>query len=313
MDFVNKREIRVCGLQRTGNHALIGWILDSVKGKKCLLNAATPGKDPFLRHSQRELYNISESEFEKDKREKSLKKDLLIYSYEDAPLDKIFAEKFEEKAPDYVGKSESVFNVIILRDPFNLFASRLQWIKRNKFLLDIGKRGSCKLNLTDEKQRLKLINIWKAYAKEFLGENEIVDENKLPINFNKWFAEKSYRKKIADTLQLNKNSNAQQVTGYGGGSSFDGQNLTLKTIMNNWRWLFKYQLYKNAFIEGQIFDYLRRLFNKPLKADKMKVLERWKTFKDDPFYRSLFKDNELIELSNRIFGRIPGTEKLLKN
>lgn len=33
----------------------------------------------------------------------------------------------------------------------------------------------------------------------------------------------------------------------------------------------------------------------------MKVLERWKVFKDDFFYKSLFEDRELLELSKMIF------------
>jgi hypothetical protein len=48
------------------------------------------------------------------------------------------------------------------------------------------------------------------------------------------------------------------------------------------------------------------------QAYKMKVLERWKVFKEYPFYRSIFEDKELVELSNKIFGKIPGTDTLLK-
>ena len=36
---------------------------------------------------------------------------------------------------------------------------------------------------------------------------------------------------------------------------------------------------------------------------RMKVLERWKVFEDDPRYRSAF-DRETLELSNRIFGDV---------
>ena len=49
------------------------------------------------------------------------------------------------------------------------------------------------------------------------------------------------------------------------------------------------------------------------KASQMKVLERWKNFKDDPFYLSLFNDRELVELSETIFGHLPETELLVRN
>ena len=39
----------------------------------------------------------------------------------------------------------------------------------------------------------------------------------------------------------------------------------------------------------------------------MPVLERWRWCADDPFYRGLF-DAEMIDLSERIFGLLPGVE-----
>ena len=39
---------------------------------------------------------------------------------------------------------------------------------------------------------------------------------------------------------------------------------------------------------------------------------RWKEMQHNEVYRNIFKDAELVDLSNRIFGKIPGTEKILK-
>jgi len=44
----------------------------------------------------------------------------------------------------------------------------------------------------------------------------------------------------------------------------------------------------------------------------MDVGSRWKYFADDPSYRKLFDNQELLEYSERIFGHIPGTESLRK-
>ena len=46
------------------------------------------------------------------------------------------------------------------------------------------------------------------------------------------------------------------------------------------------------------------------RADRMQLLERWKLSRDDPDYRKLFEDRELVALSREIFGHIPGTEAL---
>ena len=40
------------------------------------------------------------------------------------------------------------------------------------------------------------------------------------------------------------------------------------------------------------------------------MLERWKEYEGDPFYRALFGDEELVELSRQVFGEIEGTERL---
>jgi hypothetical protein len=42
----------------------------------------------------------------------------------------------------------------------------------------------------------------------------------------------------------------------------------------------------------------------------MRVLERFARYESDPTFRSVFEDAELIGLSERIFGHIPGTEDL---
>jgi hypothetical protein len=39
------------------------------------------------------------------------------------------------------------------------------------------------------------------------------------------------------------------------------------------------------------------------------VYERWRHYAADPTYRALF-DDEAMELSERVFGRIPGVEGL---
>lgn len=117
-------------------------------------------------------------------------------------------------------------------------------------------------------------NLWKSHAKEFLGYTNFLPENTLKINFNKWFMNREYRKEIAALLgRPFKEEGWNQVTKEGIGSSFDKRS------------------YEN-------------------RADKMLLLERWKVVRDNKNYRSLFKDSELIELSEKIFGHIPETESL---
>jgi hypothetical protein len=151
--------------------------------------------------------------------------------------------------------------MLILRDPFNLFASRL---KRDDN--DIKNRFS----LRDKKQRKIVINLWKSHAREFLGDTDFLTHNKICINYNTWFTDKTYRENLAKQLDiLFTDKSINEVLHIGGGSSFD------RTELNN-------------------------------EASKMKVLERWQEFAEDEGFISIFKDKEIIELYNRIFAGTTG-------
>jgi hypothetical protein len=85
-----------------------------------------------------------------------------------------------------------------------------------------------------------------------------------PILFDAWFSNKEYRIKICEDLGLHfTDIGKQSVSGFGGGSSFD-----LKEF------------------DG--------------KAEKMDVLNRYKLYKDNEEYKKFMKDEEAVELNNRI-------------
>ena len=46
------------------------------------------------------------------------------------------------------------------------------------------------------------------------------------------------------------------------------------------------------------------------KAEEMDVLDRWSRYSKDNYYRTLFCDEELISLSERIFGHLPAMDAL---
>jgi len=62
-----------------------------------------------------------------------------------------------------------------------------------------------------------------------------------------------------------------------------------------------------VFGEGSSFD-KRKLDG---KAQQMNVFERWRSYIDHDQYRSIFKDFEIVDLSEEIFGHIAGTEALI--
>jgi hypothetical protein len=272
--FINKKELRILGLQRSGNHAIINWIFTQCKELKCYLNFVKPHCNPFLSFERRgtvkefqkdffEKFNIS-----KEKLGIFSAKDTLIYSYEDElPEDVFFSETFSKNRVRWVGHSKEKYNILILRDPFNLFASRLKREENqipNQHMLKV------------EAEKKKLIKLWKSHAELFINAGGLsTDEEIITINYNSWFTDKNYREQLAKTLNIEFNdSTINEVLPIGGGSSFDS-------------------------------------LNKNNSAEEMEVLERWKHYKDNEFFSEIFKDKELIELSEQIFGKLEGTECFL--
>lgn len=258
--IINHKEIRVIGLKRSGNHAIINWISKQHGENVTHLNDLQVKANPY-----RSLYEYHRTE---KLRQEALgnftEKELLIYSYEDQLLEDIVHPSFENKHDLYLGKSAKRYDVLILRDPFNCFASRV------KMYINLNQDKKKEILITNES-----VKLWLNHAKEFLGETQFLN-NKICVNYNLWCADIDYRRKLAEELGLEfTDAEFEQVRSYGGGSSFEGMNLS-----------------------GQ--------------ASKMKLTERWKLMLDNPDFVKLICDPELIKYSNKIFGEMSGLELLLQ-
>jgi hypothetical protein len=227
MDYVNKKEIRVFGLKRSGNHAVIHWIFSQASGKVFFLNNCYPEgtklrlydakgemicknidywdlkkrfllqKNPF-QNQDFVVYARDDTRFNKEKAKK-IKKNCLIISFEDKSL--LQTTKMLDKMHDeLLGKTDDYFSICLLRDPFNLFASRI----KNFGIKNIE----------------KAVGLWKDYAKEFAGETKYL-KHKVNINYNKWVTDKKYRKAIAGKLKFRfSDKGLNKVASEGGGQFF---------------------------------------------------------------------------------------------
>lgn len=263
-ETTQKRELRFTGLSRSGNHAIINWVIKQLDGDYCFLNCSEPKHNPFT--SARPLdetgevleTNLQNFDLEAEQEGKFCKKDYLLYSHEDCFLGPLHHKVFRNNHNSWVGKSEKFNDVLILRDPFNLFASRI-------------KSGFIALNQTEapEAQQispLTLRRIYKQHARAFLGDKNLLN-NKVTINYNRWASSTAYRHEIAEQLQLAfTDSGFEDVARVAGGSSFDGIKLSGR-------------------------------------ASSMKLHSRWEQYAEKEEFRDLF-DEELVELSRRIFGNI---------
>ena len=257
MQITNKKEIRFVGLQRSGNHAVINWILSQELGKICFLNFVKSKTNPFITATQDRLPRFCKQFNIKNEAIQPTFKHCLFYSYEDEDLAEVFCSDFLINHDSYLGKSQTCFNVLVLRDPFNFFSCRIQWLKGDY-------KG--KIPLNSQENIAKLIDLWKMYAKEYLCQTSYLSPNKVVINFNKWFLDKNYRIELAKILLL----------------KFTDAGIDECAVMS-------------TFEDKKDGDF---------GARNLKVLDRWQGFVNDPIFKSVIRDRELLELSDRIFGKI---------
>jgi len=148
---------------------------------------------------------------------------------------------------------ESKF-ILILRDPYNNFASLLCW----KDTEDI-----------DE----SLIATWISYAKEFLGETNFLNSS-IKIIYNQWFVDVDYRKQISANFGAFTDSGLQEVPRFADGSSFDKtryNNIAQKMkVLTRWKNCINNEKYIKAILSNEeLRHYSQKIFGFHIKNNKL--------------------------------------------
>jgi hypothetical protein len=287
MNCSNKKEISCFGLRRSGNHAIIHWLIrqnndqfvflndvklyDSYDPYESFSKVTIGGISPLVYHrgfikykrymkyilnrKVEYLYGQERSDLDRENLRNWKSKPMLVHSYEHYSLSQVLP-RFEDKRNHYLGKSESRFDLVIVRDPYNTFASL---IKRGEFDPKSWRYVSPKV----------IVERWIEHAREFLGFTRYL-KHQIGVSYNHWFYDKDYRIKLAEKLELPfTDEGIATVPKFGKGSSFDGD---------------KY--------DGQ--------------AARMDTLSRYKDFLDHPIMQEVLAHHELNELSREIFGEVVG-------
>ncbi|NEQ76581.1 MAG: hypothetical protein F6K23_28230 [Okeania sp. SIO2C9] len=213
--MTNATDISCFGLRRSGNHAIINWIIRQNNGNFVHLNDVKvyKDKDPYKSFSQANIGGInpliyhqdnwkwqryfkylmnSKTEYlygrnsvtlDREKLRKYALKKLLIHSYEHYDLSDAMMPWFEERREEFLGKSQRRFDLLIIRDPYNNFASLIK------------KEEGRNLSKNPE----AIIKKWIEHAKEYLGLSNYF-KNRISISYNEWFVNKAYRQKITEAL-----------------------------------------------------------------------------------------------------------------
>ncbi len=262
--IINQKSIRVVGLRRSGNHAIINWIKkehEQHRKKVTFINNIPHDKNPYLHFYQNHLrYNKYPKTILKLKRQAKGwfdKVDCLIYSYEDYSLEQITNRLFEDKCDFYLGRANNKYDVIILRDPFNLLASRF----KNQYF---DTKSPCQ----------NIIALWIAYAKEYLRETNFLKNTKICINYNHWTSNLDYRQEIAKILDIEfSDAGFNDVQKNGGGSSFDGLKFKGKAqtmeVDTRWKYFQDNPFYLQLINNEELIEYSRKIFGNLACIDRL--------------------------------------------
>jgi hypothetical protein len=239
-------------MRRSGHHAVIVWLARCFERPVYYLNNAVSVANPYVRgfpaltKHQRDLDGFAvEDSLDAFHR---AQKDTLFISYEDIDVSRL--GRFRLAAGAWrIGAALEQTNMLVIRDPFNLFASRL--LDRTRRL----KRP------TDSRAR----ELWKAHAREAVGQTRNHALRPIVANFNQWFDSAEYRAQLAGRFGLESNEEGVgDVAPWGKGSSSDGVNF-----------------------QG--------------RAQEMAVARRFTQVLDELDFAELLHDDSLLELSHQLY------------
>ena len=212
----------VWGIRRSGNHAIIGWILKHVGAPFIHFNdiqdprnPLTPGgvsvsgvpawryKRGLLRKIRyyfparnRATFAGSDPSVDYEGLAALSGLSCRVFSYEDKRV------TLAGEALDVALPGETRRSVLLLRDPFNLFASLL--------------KAGCFSGQLDE-----LPALYASHAEAFMHQEAT---GLICINYNEWFQDASYRISIAHRLGFDADGSPyDDIPSNGGGSSFSGR------------------------------------------------------------------------------------------
>jgi len=243
--IINEREIRVVGMKRSGQHAIISWLQRHCDDRVYHLNNVPVYDNPFR---QRATY-YPEPGLAEEARGEFTPKELLIVSHEDFGMDQVASARWRKYHDMFVGRSRESYVILVLRDPFNMMASRI-------------KAGMLKTR----HPQLSPTELWVQHARVFLGESRYYGREMLvPVNYNQWFESSTYREELSARLGMSRNDlGIGAVSKHGGGSSFDGLHHRAAPqrmdVMGRWRYFRNDATFRAMVDDSTLQKYAYRIF-----------------------------------------------------
>lgn len=259
-ESTNDLEIRFFGMKRSGNHAVISWMTPHFEDPVFFINNIKHFRDPYRFHfvGRRTINTVDLRPAVVPKKKLStelrhLRKSCLLLSYEDLDLRCLDTQELIADHDSTVGPSGRLANVLLVRDHYNMMASRIQ------SAANLGKPVTVERLARD-------IELWLVYMREFCRETNYLAGRAITINYNRWFRDKEYRQSIsADLGRPFTDVGKERVPSTGDGSSFDGQTFDRRAsemlVLDRWRHYAEDELYLDVVMHPEAVEMSDRVFD----------------------------------------------------
>lgn len=259
MTLTNDLEIRLFAMKRSGQHAIMGWILDHTPGRRAVANNSLGREQTLLYFAEGETTSRPEPWAREVDPESSEWEhlDLYLVNCEDAQLERE-SGRLARTGPWSRGRSREVIEIAVLRDPANLFASRIQLSRSARFERDPRRRSQW----WDD----RAVATYLGYCAEWEGRARALTRNRLLISFNRWTRDPDYRTRIGQQIGLHGNPAEPyaSVLPAAGGSSFDGTSFDGSAekmrIHDRWRAMLGDERFRQLMLETPLLDEARGAF-----------------------------------------------------
>ena len=223
LGFTPSRVIRVFGMRRSGNHALINWLMRNAPQMVVFLNNCAPGKCPADTAKALEIGTLGLSLSEASVAEHCAEVPdggVLIISYED-----FMPDPHEPVGAVSKGLSDETdcLDLLLFRGFMNWSASLLRKLQNND-AHGMMSRMRTMINAIDRyTEGLELVQDAPARIR--------------PVSYDRWVSRARYRARILDALGFEVRDNGLgTVQPYGGGSSFQKDVKAAKDLAPHERW-----------------------------------------------------------------------------
>ena len=260
MKYLSKNLIHVCGINRSGQHAISALLLGTCH-KAIYKNNTGKDKTGNAQFALDKRFKHSGSNYQlfvdgKRNREYGINMitdqmpvDLFIIGSENVTPkglkngQRAFIKNsnalLKKIGSDRMSENEKI--VFVIRSPWNHIASSMFWRGKNHFVNNPE----------------KFVPAWNAIAQETLRMTNYLPKNKfVPILFDKWYDDIEYRKQLCKLLNMDFNDkNKNVILGYGKGSTFqrtnNGQKLNIK---NRWEKCLRNETHTKKLIDMLTYD-----------------------------------------------------------